>query len=287
MRRLIINADDFGLTRGVNRAIVESHQHGIVTSTTLMANGTAFDDAVGLLSSIPRISVGCHVVLVDGAPILKASQVPSLLAAPTPHFPDELSKVVLRALRGRLDAGEIEAEVTAQICKLQATGITLSHVDTHKHTHLFPQVLRPLLKAARACGLKAVRNPFGRLSFAATARRPYLWKRYTQVNLLHRFAAPFQRAVADAGLMTPDGSLGVVATGALDEALFRSMVKNLPEGTWEFVCHPGYNDAELAGVRTRLRESRERELEVLTSEATRDFLRQCGITLISYSDFTC
>ena len=248
-----------------------------------MANGAAFDDAVGALQGLPRLSVGCHVVLVDGSPVLPRSQVTSLIETQTGQFPDQLSRVVLRAIRGQLNAGQIEAEVTAQIRKLQAVGIAVSHVDTHKHTHIFPQILRPILKAAQACGVRAIRNPFGRLSIRLAAGNPALWKRYVQVSLLNRFAGRFRRAVADAGMITIDGSLGVVATGALDEELFRGVMEHLPEGTWEFVCHPGYNDAELQGVRTRLRASREQELAALTSTSTRKYLENRGIELISYT----
>jgi hopanoid biosynthesis associated protein HpnK len=284
--RIIINADDFGLTRGVNRAIAEAHKNGVVTSTTLMAKGAAFDDAVGALPGLPHLSVGCHVVLVDGSPVLPPSQASNLIEERSGQFRDQLSRVVLRAVRGQLDAGQVEAEVAAQIRKLQAAGIAVSHVDTHKHTHIFPQILRPILRAAQACGVKAIRNPFGRLSIMLAAGNPALWKRYVQVSLLNRFAARFRRAVADAGMITTDGSLGVVATGALDEELFRGMMEHLPEGTWEFVCHPGYNDVELQGIRTRLRASREEELAVLTSTSTRKYLENRGIELVSYTGLT-
>ncbi len=285
MRRLIINADDFGLTRGVNRAIGEAHQYGIVTSTTLMANGGAFNDANRLAATLPKLSVGCHVVLVDGSPILPATEVTSLLENRSDHFPRAISNVMVRALAGRIDPEQVQAEVSAQILKLKAANIAVSHLDTHKHTHLFPQILKPILKAARACGINAIRNPFGRMSLALTLGRPDLWKRHFQVSLLNRFAASFRRAVSEAGMVTTDGSLGVVATGALDEALFRSMLENLPEGTWEFVCHPGYNDTELSTVRTRLRASREQELTVLTAGSSRKLLNQLGIELISYANF--
>ncbi len=284
MRRLIVNADDFGLTRGVNRAIAESCAGGIVTSTTLMANGGALSDAVAISASLTGISVGCHVVLVDGLPVLPAPQVSSLIEEQTQHFPDSLTRVVGHAFRGRLDPNQIEAEVTAQIKKLQTAGVHVSHVDTHKHTHLFPQVLRPILRAAKSCGVRAIRNPFGRLNIRLALVRPVLWKRTLQVGLLNRWAAAFRKTVAEAGMLTTDGSLGVVATGALDEGLFRSSIENLPEGTWEFVCHPGYNDAELDRVRTRLRASRELELKVFTSESTRKLLQTHGVELVSYRE---
>jgi hopanoid biosynthesis associated protein HpnK len=287
VRRLIVNADDFGFTAGVNRAIVEAHTRGIVTSSTLMANGRAFTDAVRLAKTVPRLSVGCHVVLIDGEPVLDPSRLPTLAVAHSGggHFRDGLISFAARALAGRLDPGEIEGEARAQIRKLQAAGIDVSHVDTHKHTHLFPAVLRPLLRAARACGVHAVRNPFGPrtpLKSSELLKRPSLWTRYAEVRILRTLASKFRDTAQREGMATPDGTLGIVVTGALDERLFRAIAEIIPEGTWEFVCHPGYNDDDLKSASTRLRESRETELRVLTTPEARELLSNQGIELISY-----
>ena len=286
MRRLIINADDFGLTSGVNRAILEAHQRGIVTSATLMAGGHAFEQAVEGARGAQQLSVGCHVVLVDGDPLLPPEQVPTLLANHKKlHFRGGIGELAAAALRGRLDSAQVEAEAAAQFGKLRAAGVALSHFDSHKHAHMFPAILRPLLRAARACGVRALRNPFAPvrpLAFAHLLRRPRLWKRYSEVMGLRRLLDNFRRAVQEAQMITTDGTFGVVTTGALDEKLFESIVGSIPEGTWEFVCHPGYNDAELSTVRTRLRESRQQELQVLTSAAARESLQRHGVELISW-----
>lgn len=289
MRRLIINADDFGLTAGVNRAIVEAHENGVVSSATLMANGQAFAQAVSLARSTPRLGVGCHVVLVDGAPLLPQAQVHSLLdgsgkSAGDARFREGISKFGALAMLGRLAADEIEAEATAQIRKLQASGIPVIHLDSHKHTHLFPRVLRPLLRAAERCGVRAIRNPFERIQGSQLAASPSLWRRWAEVGVLRGFARQFREAVQQAGIATPDGTLAIVATGTLNDRLLRLMVENLPEGTWELVCHPGYNDADLQGIQTRLRESREQELRILTSQSTRDLLAANGVEMVSFRD---
>jgi len=294
VRRLIVNADDFGFTAGVNRAIVEAHTHGIVTSATLMANGRAFDDAIVSAKAVPHLSVGCHVVLIDGEPVLDAKQIPSITSESIPsessgraRFRDGLKSFAARALAGRMDASEIESEAAAQIRKLQAAGIPVSHVDTHKHTHLFPAVLRPLLRAARACGVRAVRNPFGPrkpLRSSELLRRPGLWTRYAEVRILRVLASKFRDAANREGMVTSDGTLGIVVTGALDEKLFRAIATIIPEGSWEFVCHPGYNDDDLKVANTRLRESRETELRVLTMPEARGLLLHHGISLISYHE---
>lgn len=286
MRRLIVNADDFGFTSGVNRAIVEAHKNGVVTSSTLMANGTAFAEAAALARSSQNLSVGCHVVLIDGAPVLSPEKIPSLTVSS--RFRDGLKGFAARAISGRIDADEVAAETEAQIRRIQTAGIMVTHIDTHKHTHIFPKIARPILRTAKACGVRAVRNPFGPgrpMRSSQLLVRPNLWTRYAEVRILSAFAGRFHDAVAAEGFRTPDGTLGIEVTGTLDETLFRAIAQSVPEGTWEFVCHPGYNDQDLAAVKTRLRESRELELRVLTLSNAREMLAQQGIQLISYRDF--
>jgi hopanoid biosynthesis associated protein HpnK len=282
VRRLIVNADDFGLTIGVNRAIVEAHTQGIVTSATLMANSSAFFDAIQIAPA--SLSVGCHVVLMDGHPVLNPRDIPSLTNTGGEEFEREVTRFGLRALRGRIAADEVEAEAAAQMRKLQAAGVHVSHLDSHKHAHIFPQILRPLLCAAKTCGVRAIRNPYGKVGWSMIASRPRLWKRYWETGALRVFAEKFRRAVSEAGLFTPDGTLGIVLTGALDERVFHLVLESIPEGTWELVCHPGYQDADLDKIRTRLRQSREVELRLLTSAAAQQILRKNEIRLISYRE---
>jgi predicted glycoside hydrolase/deacetylase ChbG (UPF0249 family) len=293
MRRLIVNADDLGLTDGVNRAIFQAHRDGIVTSTTLMANSRAFAAAAEMAkagNADGTISVGCHVVLMDGEPLLPPAKVPSLLepgADGANRFRDSLNDFVVASFRHRLNPQEIEAEAAAQMERMQSAGLVPSHFDTHKHAHMFPAVLRPLLRAAKARGVRAVRNPFGQiwpLPLSNLLRTRQVWKRFAQLNVLRKLAGPFRREVELHGLRTTDGSLGVMVTGSLDLKLFTAMIDNMPEGTWEFVCHPGYNDAELEGVRTRLRQSREQELQLLISPEAKEELRRRDIELISYHE---
>jgi predicted glycoside hydrolase/deacetylase ChbG (UPF0249 family) len=275
-----VNADDFGLTRGVNRAIVEARTSGIVTSATMMANALAFDEAA---KADAGWSVGCHVVLLDGRPLCEASRVSSLVVSKNGHvFRDGVAGFAVRALTGRIDSEQVEAETTEQIRKLQSNGVTVSHVDTHKHTHMFPAALEGILRAARTCGITAIRNPFEVVAANFARAQRGLWQRYAQVKTLRGLAGGFRRAVAKAGLRTPDGTLGIVATGHLNGNLFQNIADNMPEGTWEFVCHPGYVDADLEGISTRLRRQREEELAVLTSVEARQALESRGIELISY-----
>lgn len=193
---------------------------------------------------------------------------------------------MLKAKTGRLAPTEIEREAAAQIRKLQAAGIQVSHIDTHKHTHMFPEVLRPLLRAAKACGISAVRNPFGPVYLRDLSSQPRLWKRWLQVKALGRLARRFKQVANAAGMFMPDGTVGVLATGTLNEETLRQIIREMPEGTWEFVCHPGYVDDQLHRVHTRLVASRAVELKALTAPQTLQVLQQEGVQLISYHEVT-
>ena len=264
MKRLIVNADDFALTTGVNRAILSLNQRGKLTSTTLMAMADASAEAASLALSSPNLGVGCHVVLVDGTPALPARQLPTLVDPTTGRFRTTLGKFVKDLFLGRIRTDEIEAEAEAQIARIGALGVSLTHIDTHKHTHMFPNVLRPVLRAARAAGIRNVRNPFEPAwSIRATPRAP--WLRRFQVQLLHNLEPAFRRIVAEEGFVTTDGAIGVLATGTLDAETLTSLVSAMPDGTWELVTHPGYNDTALANAGTRLLASRETEMATLTN----------------------
>ncbi len=262
MGRLILNADDFGLTAGVNRAIVELHQAGLLTSTTLMAKAAATDEAIELARATPSLGVGCHVVLADGEPALPVHELSTRVDRQTSRLRPTLGAFLRGLFTGRIRSAEIEAEAAAQIALLQSRGLRLTHIDTHKHTHMFPAVLRPVLRAARAAGIRAVRNPFEPAwSLRSTPCAP--WIRRAEVRLLRLFEPTFRSIVAEEGFTTTDGAIGVLATGTLDAATVASLTGNLPPGTWELVSHPGYNDADLAQAHTRLLASRETERQAL------------------------
>jgi predicted glycoside hydrolase/deacetylase ChbG (UPF0249 family) len=271
MPRLIVNADDFGYTEGVNRAILELHRAGALSSATLMANGAALAGALAGLAAQARapgaeLGIGCHVVLVDGTPVSPPGELPTL-APLNGSFRPGLGGFVADLLRGRIREAEIEREAIAQIRLLQAHGVAVTHLDTHKHTHMFARVLRPVLRAAQACGIQAIRNPFEPAwSVRATPHGPLV--RRAEVGLLAQLRPAFTRMVEEAGLRTTDGAIGVLATGTLDHATLRILLEAAArregEGTtWELVCHPGYQDAALHAMPTRLQAERERERRAL------------------------
>jgi chitin disaccharide deacetylase len=275
--RLIVNADDFGIAPGVNRAVLELHGAEVLTSATLMAQAPATEEAVKMALAMPTLGVGCHLVLVDGTPVSDPGSIPSLLDRTTGAFHPTLGSLLKRLYTARIRAAEIEAEAAAQIALLQSYGLRLTHIDTHKHLHMFPPVLRPVLRAAKAAGIRAVRNPFEPIwSINATGNAPEV--RRAEVVLLRRFESRFRRIVAEEGLATSDGSIGVLATGTLNIAAVRALIAALPEGTFELVSHPGYRDEVLARANTRLLESREIERNALMT-----LKEYNGIELISFA----
>ena len=284
MRRLIVNADDFGLTSGVNRAIIEGNRTGIVTSATLMANAKASDAAIDLVKTQPGLKTGCHVVLIDGVPL--TDNLPTLTETPQ-RFRSSLKQFAIAAVRKQISEEEVQREVEAQIRKIQSRGIALTHLDSHKHTHMFPHILRPLLRAAKACGIRAVRNPFEPFRCwpaGMVLASPGLWPRSAGVMTFQMFAAEFRRALKEEGMVSTHGTVGIAVTGMLDQQRLLRILEALPDGTWELVCHPGYSDPDLQAAGTRLTKSREIELSALTSAEVKKVLARQNIDLISYTD---
>ncbi len=242
MRRLIINADDFGFTSDVNAGIVHAHLNGVLTSTTLMANGEAFDDAVRLAKQTPTLDIGAHLVLVQGCSLLDGRLLP--------EGPRQLLPVLAR--RGL----DVYAELKAQIEKIRSAGIKISHLDSHKHTHLVPSVFRTVVKLADEFGIPWVRLP------PAPFGQGY-----------------YRRLAAAKHVKMPDHFFGFRLTGSLTEATMSEALGKITEGTTEFMCHPGYLGDELKQARTRLKESRVKELEALTSPRIRQIITESGIEL--------
>jgi predicted glycoside hydrolase/deacetylase ChbG (UPF0249 family) len=273
-----VNADDFGIAPGVNRAILELHAAEVLTSATLMAQAPATEEAVNMALAMPTLGVGCHVVLVDGMPVAEPARISSLVDRKAGLLHSTVGTFLKRLFTARIRSSEVEAETTAQIALLQSYGLRPTHIDTHKHMHMFPAVLRPVLRAAKAAGIRAVRNPFEPLwSVNATSNAPEL--RRAQVIFLRRYESKFRQIIAEEGFTTTDGAVGVLATGTVDIATVNALISAMPEGTYELVSHPGYRDEQLARVHTRLLESREIERNALM--AIKDY---GGLDLISFAD---
>lgn len=264
--RLIVNGDDFGYTRGVNEGIVEAHRDGILTATTLMANGAAFDHAVELAQQNPMLDVGCHLVLVEGQSVLEPSRA----------LPKTIGDTVRAVLRGRLSPYD---ELRAQVEKIVQAGIRPTHLDAHKHTHLLPPVLDAVGRLAREFGIPWVRRPFD----FGIDRRARVEKNVVGMGL--RVLRPrFARVLGD--LRMTDHFAGFLVTGTLREKNLIGTIERLPDGLTEFMCHPGKMSAELNSASTRLKESREVELRALVSREVRHAIARRGIELVNYRQLT-
>lgn len=259
-KKLVVNADDFGFTRDVNAGIVAAHRDGVLTAATLMATGAAFDDAVRLARETPSLDVGCHLVLVG-----------------SPPYPPSVTSLIEALARRRIRPYD---ELRAQISKIAGAGITPSHLDTHKHTHLLPPVLDAVARLSEEFRIPWVRRPF---DFPIEAGG-VPWTRRAVSRGLGVLRRRFSRVLAAHNCRTTDHFAGFRITGQYDAAELAALVRNLPEGSTEFMCHPGYCTEELRSMRTRLKESRVRELEALTSSEVRDAVRSAGVVLASYRE---
>lgn len=289
MRKLIVNADDFGLTEGVNRAVIEGHRNGIITSTTLMANGPAFDSAVAGSLQAPNLGVGVHLNLTQGRPVRPASQVPSIVTSEGTFYPSP-GILAWRITTRRVRPRDVEAEFRSQIEKISSAGIRITHLDSHKHIHLLPALFGVVVKLASEYGIDCVRYPVepapstpvflpsGQKHFAGRV------KQYLLARALSTLAACQVKTLDEAGFCRTDRFYGLSQTGFLDASLLEQILRTVPDGTSELMCHPGYIDQALLETHTRLRVQREAEIEALSSESVRRLVTKLGIKLISYGE---
>ena len=256
MKKLVVNADDFGFTRDVNAGIVEAHRNGILTATTLMANGDAFDDAVRLAKETPSLDIGCHLVLVQGPGLPQT--IPQLVQA-----------VALRRIR-------IYEELTKQVRRIVDAGLNPTHLDTHKHTHLLPPVLEAVARVSEEFRIPLVRRPFDfPLQPGGVG-----WKN----RLMRLMSGRFRSVLARHHCRSTDWFAGFRLTGHYRSGDLAEVIRALPEGVTEFMCHPGRCGDDLRSARSRLKESREEELRALTAPEVRVALTEAGVELVSYRD---
>lgn len=287
VKNLIVNADDLGWTEGVNRGILEAFHGGIVTSTSLLANGTAFADAVRTAKSAPRLAVGVHLNLTDGAPAADRESVTSLLNddGMLAHGPEGL---LLKRARGGLVLDEVEEEWDAQIQKVRDAGIRPTHLDGHKHVHMLPGLFGIALRLAKNHDIEAIRVSLEESSLRAALasgsqhRAGVVMKQGMQARGLKLLARDARKQATRMGIATTDYFCGIAQTGELTLEGVEQLLKNLPEGTTELVCHPGYADEALQKTATRLQASRQKELEILTDTRVRNLVASQGIRLLDY-----
>ena len=266
-KQLVVNADDFGFTPDVNQGIVDAHRQGILTATTLMANGAAFEDALRLARATPTLDIGCHLVLIGGRSLVSGKL-----------YPRTVGQLLAALARREIRPYE---ELAAQVRHILDAGIRPSHLDTHKHTHLAPPVLAAVARLGEEFGIPWVRRPFDFPLDAMRGAVPRL-KRLTSsaMRLLRR---RFHKVLERHGCRTTDHFAGFQITGRFHIAELVQLLAALPEGSTEFMCHPGHCGEALRNAPTRLKESREQEFEALVAPETRAALERNGIELVRYA----
>ena len=277
-RRLIINADDFGLCESVNKGIVEAHTKGVLTSTTIMANMPAAEQAVNLAKNLPTLGVGVHLNLTAGKPLCQDNTVKLILDSQG-HFALSPGKLALASLITGKVRTAIETELAAQIQWLIDKGIKPTHLDSHKHFHSFPSIFLIVCRLAKRFGISAIRYTFepkqvSQLPWPVTDREN------RKRALLVRIMSKINRWQNPAFFKT-DALLGVAHVGTINAAFMRAVSLYNTASTAELMTHPGYT-YDLDATRTRLVKQREVELEALCSEKTKKFFKDAGIKLIHY-----
>lgn len=271
-RALIVNADDFGLSSDVNEGIVRAHAQGIVTSTTLLANGPAFGDAVTRLRQYPSLAVGVHLDLVEGRPLSPEHRVRSLLTD-AGTFIGGTPALASRLVRRRLVYRELVTEMTAQIARVVDAGLPPTHVDTHQHAHCLPFVCAAALEAAARFGIHRIRFP---REHNLDVGHRHLRSRLRSA-LTAWLASSGRRFIARHAARTTDAFIGPQLMGAIDPITLGHVISRLPPGTTELMCHPGTRSLPGALIQ------REHELAVLTAPAVRDALTRSGVELTTFA----
>lgn len=279
-RSVIVTGDDFGISRNVNRAILEAHQRGILTSASLMVTGEAFDDAVALARRHPGLAVGLHLVLVSGRSVLPPERIPHLVDRQG-WFSSQPFVAGLRCQLHPAARRELRLEIRAQLEKFRQTGLPLSHVDGHRHLHLPPAVLRILIELAGEFGIRAIRLPSEDLSTALRADRTG-WVRKTLLSwtfsLLRRGYA--QRLLESAGMDFSDRVYGLLQDGRMTEEYLLALIPALPAGRVEIYSHP---TTEEGAPSQRLGSASRAQLSALLSGRVREALVRNGWELSTTS----
>lgn len=285
MRRLIVNADGFGLSPGVNRGIEEVCAAGFVRSISVNANGVAVGELPALLRRFPDVGVGVHFNLTVGRPVLPAEEIPSLVNDRGEFLGRDFTR---RAYRGRMRVEEMEAELWAQVARLRDLGATLDHWDSHQGMHVHPPFLQAAIRVARRAGIRVMRTHDYWLPVESGSRQFVVGYFVRSPTRLVTFVA--RRAVMALfraqGFRMADRAvlLGVLpGTDPWTPGTWRRLLLILPPGTSEVWCHPGYVDDDLRRAAT-LVESREAEVRALRDPSLLEAAREADVQVIRFAD---
>jgi predicted glycoside hydrolase/deacetylase ChbG (UPF0249 family) len=268
-RRVVINADDFGLSDGVTRGIVEAHRGGAVTAASMFANAPGFAAAVQAARESPRLDLGLHFNLTAGAPVAPPVQVPSLCGPNGELLP--LGSLIRRALGGRVDPDDVTRECRAQLDRLRTNGIAVSHIDGHRHVHVLPGVWSGVAAVARGEGLP-VRKPVEPIRGGRPAAKLALRVAHELVTRHPNGDPPSHHF----------RGIGLLGAWHFADALIE-LIDHLPLGVTEVMVHPGYVDADLLRWDS-YGHDRERELVALRSPQVLTRLTRGDPQLVRFAD---
>jgi len=275
--RLIIHADDFGLTEGVNNGIVQAHKCGVLTSTSIIACGKAFSHAIDLAKAHPTLDIGVHLTLTGERPLSPLKMVGSLVDQDG-VFPEHISSFVGPLVKRQLSLDEIRRELRAQIRRVLDHGVRVSHLDGHQHIHVLPGISRLVKDLAMEFSIPAVRYPCESIR-AHMLKNNAVWGRLASLMVLNAFCmiSPLR------SMRRPDRFAGFYFGGRLTETNLITTLSNLPRGaTVELMCHPG--EEHTSGLYGHWNYRWREELDALTSVAAKNMIAQRNIELISYRD---
>jgi len=274
VKQLVVNADDLGLTQGVTRGIVEAHQAGIVTSTSMLVTGPGFEAAAELLASVPGLGVGLHLDLTVGHALSGASALTDADGA----FCHTPAGIALGLWRSTIDPALVREEWGRQLTRFQTLGRRPTHVDSEKHVHMLPALFPIALEIASRAGAPAIRITAD--SEVCSRMRP-LTRSWRGAAMLSALAYGARRRARARGLTSADACLGIIAGSRLDRAEILRLLARLREGTTELVCHPAYEGPELLAFHSLHYPPGDRvvQLNALTHPDVLASVRRAGIRL--------
>lgn len=236
-RFVIINGDDFGFSSGVNQAIIEAHKRGVLTSTSLMVTGEAFDEAVTLAHAYPNLAVGLHLVLVCGKAVLPPSTIPHLVDSGG-HFPSNSFRAGLGYQFNTAARRELRLEIRAQLEKFRFCGLQLSHVDGHLHMHTHPVVLRTLVELADEFNIKVIRLPYEELRLTLGLDQNDLLNKLIWSIVFDRLRSYGERLLTSKGIGFAERVYGLLQTGCMTEEYLLGLIPKIQANLVEIYSHP-------------------------------------------------
>jgi len=280
MKKVIVNADDFGLAQGVNEGIIKAHQEGILTSATLMANMPGFDQAVELAGANPELGVGVHLNILRGRPLSLAQKVGSLLSQENRFIPSVSSLLYRMALK-KINFDEVEREFRTQVEKVRKAGIHPSHIDSEKHIHLIRPLFRIVLKLAKEYKIDRIRF----IQECCISARPGQMFKSIFISLS---SSSMTKKMTQEGIRSPDRFYGVCDSGRVTAAKLQQVLQRAREGVLEIMVHPGFITQEMIELEKQMgsyyiNKYREKELNALLDERLPEVIADLGIQLINFN----